>query len=92
MPGVVGACVVAGALGGCVVAGAEPDDPGEAGAFVPVDGALVAVLPQPEIIRPVIAAAVSRAVLRKWVCMKITPERRLMPLLRYRPCRCAARK
>jgi hypothetical protein len=63
---VVGAGVVAGALGGGAVAGAEPDDPAEAGALVLVDGALVAVLPQPEITTLVITAAVSRAVLRKW--------------------------
>jgi hypothetical protein len=31
-----------------------------------VDGALVPVLPQPQIITLVIAATVSRAVMRKW--------------------------
>jgi len=66
VPGVVGACVVGGVLGGCVVAGAEPDAPAEAAALAPVDGALAAVLPQPEITRLVIAAAMRRAVLRKW--------------------------
>jgi hypothetical protein len=60
------ACVVAGLVAGGVVAGAEPEEPVEAAALVPVDGALVPVLPQPQIITLMIAAAVSRAVTRKW--------------------------
>ena len=71
VPGVVGADVVAGVAGARVVAGAEPGDPAEAAALVPVAGVLavgaeVAVLPQPEIIRLTNAATVNRAVLRKW--------------------------
>ena len=64
--GVPGACVGAGAVVGGGVAGAEPGDPAEAAGLVPVDGALVPVLPQPQITTLVIVAAVSRAVMRKW--------------------------
>jgi hypothetical protein len=43
-----------------------------AGALVPVDGALVTVLPQPEITTLVIVATVSTAVLRKWRLMSVS--------------------
>ena len=64
MPGT--GCVVVRVAVGCGVAGTEPEEPAEAAALVPVDGALVPVLPQPQITTLVIVAAVSRAVMRKW--------------------------
>jgi hypothetical protein len=53
------------------VAGAEPGDPAEAAALVPVADVLAAgtglpVLPQPEITRPIVVATANKAVLRKW--------------------------